>query len=115
VFPRVLPQVLGVALLSCLAVWGLRNEGIHLPSGATVPLARALARDAVALLNDGVAPGGPVKGREEARRLAHRSIAFAYALAGALRGSDESESASGAPRCPSRRRCSCTAPRTCSV
>jgi ion channel-forming bestrophin family protein len=58
-----------------------------------VPLARALARDAVALLDDGVAPGGPVKGREEARRLAHRSIAFAYALAGSLRGSDESESA----------------------
>ncbi|SEU27932.1 bestrophin family protein [Stigmatella erecta] len=128
VLPRVLPQVLGVAALSCLAVWGLRNEGIHLPSGATVPLSllglvlsiflgfrnnasydrwwegrklwgaliielRSLAREAVALLDDGAVPSGPVKGREDARRLVHWGIAFAYALAGHLRGGDESASA----------------------
>ncbi|MDC0711172.1 bestrophin family protein [Stigmatella sp. ncwal1] len=126
VLPRVLPQVLGVSGLSCLAVWGPRNLGIHLPPSTAVPMSllglalsiflgfrnnasydrwwearkhwgaliielRSLARETVALLDDGAVPGVPVQGRQEARRLIHRGIAFAYAFAGYLRGHDDRE------------------------
>ncbi|OJH36845.1 bestrophin family protein [Cystobacter ferrugineus] len=120
----VLPQVLGISLLSCLAVLSIRKDWLHLPSSTAVPMSllglalsiflgfrnnasydrwwearklwgaliielRSLARDAVALLDDGADPGTPVRGRHDARRLVHRGIAFAHALAGYLRGHDE--------------------------
>jgi putative membrane protein len=120
----VLPQVLGISLLSCLAVLSVRKDWLHLPSSTAVPMSllglalsiflgfrnnasydrwwearkhwgaliielRSLARDAVALLDDGADPATPVRGRHDAQRLVHRGIAFAHALAGYLRGHDE--------------------------
>ncbi|EPX57422.1 hypothetical protein D187_007176 [Cystobacter fuscus DSM 2262] len=122
----VLPKVLGISLLSCLAVLSIRMDWLHLPSSTAVPMSllglalsiflgfrnnasydrwwearkhwgaliielRSLARDAVALLDDGADPGTPVRGHHDARRLVHRGIAFAHALAGYLRGYDEGD------------------------
>ena len=117
ILPRVLPQVLGVAALSCLVVWGFQRAGPRLPTTSPVGMSllgialsiflgfrnnacydrwwearkqwgallielRSLARDAIALLDDGAA------GRAVAARLVRRCIAFAHALAGHLRGHD---------------------------
>jgi putative membrane protein len=128
ILPRVLPQVLGIAALSCAVVWGSRRSALHLPSASPAPLSllaialsiflgfrnnacydrwwearkvwgaliielRSLARDAIALLDDGGADA-PAAGRQVARRLVHRNIAFAYALVGHLRGQDVGETLS---------------------
>ncbi|MET0402045.1 MAG: bestrophin family ion channel, partial [Cystobacter sp.] len=58
--------------------------------GALVIELRGLARDAVALLDDGVEPDAPTRGRHDARRIVYLGISFAHALAGYLRGHDES-------------------------
>jgi putative membrane protein len=51
---------------------------------------RAFSHDAIALLDDG-REEAPLAGRQAARRLVHRNIAFAHALAGHLRGHDAGE------------------------
>jgi len=125
ILPRVLPQVMGVAALSCLVVWGFEREGGRLPHPSPAPMSllgialsiflgfrsnacydrwwearkqwgaliielRSLSRETLALLDDG---GGesPSVGRRTARRLVHRGIAFAHALAGHLRGHDAAQ------------------------
>jgi len=55
--------------------------------GALIIDLRSLSREAIAQLDDG-AEAVPHVGRAAARRLVHRNIAFAHALAGHLRGHD---------------------------
>ncbi len=128
ILPRVLPQVLGIAALSCAVVWASREGVLHLPHASPAPLSllaialsiflgfrnnacydrwwearkvwgaliielRSLARDAVTLLDDDHSDE-PTAGRHAARRLVHRNIAFAYALAAHLRGHDAGEAIS---------------------
>lgn len=87
-------SLLGIALSIFL---GFRNNACYdrwwearKQWGALLIELRSLSREAIALLDDG---GGelPSVGRRTARRLVHRSIAFAHALAGHLRGHDAAE------------------------
>ena len=61
--------------------------------GALIIELRSFSRDAIALLDDGGAEA-PAAGRQAARRLVRRNIAFAYALVGHLRGQDAGEAIS---------------------
>jgi putative membrane protein len=125
ILPRVLPQVLGIAALSCAVVWASRQDDVHLSPATPAPLSllaialsiflgfrnnacydrwwearkqwgaliielRSFSRDAITLLDDGGADE-PTAGRLAARRLVHRNIAFAHALAGHLRDRDAGE------------------------
>ncbi|MCY1015801.1 bestrophin family protein [Pyxidicoccus sp. MSG2] len=125
ILPRVLPHVLGIAVLSCLVVWTLKQGHLRLSVTSPAPLSllgialsiflgfrnnacydrwwearkqwgallielRAFSHAAIALLDDGRAEL-PVAGRQAARRLVHRNIAFAHALAAHLRGHDARE------------------------
>ncbi|MBF5040982.1 bestrophin [Aggregicoccus sp. 17bor-14] len=124
ILPRLLPQVLGVAALSCCVVWAFRHTGLQMPHasppamsllgialsiflgfrnsacydrwwearkqwGTMIVELRSFSRDAIALLDDGRGPL-PELGRDAARALVHRNIAFGHALAAHLRGHDES-------------------------
>jgi len=87
-------SLLGIALSIFL---GFRNNACYdrwwearKQWGALIIELRSLSRETLALLDDG---GGepPSVGRLPARRLVHRGIAFAHALAGHLRGHDAAQ------------------------
>jgi putative membrane protein len=87
-------SLLGIALSIFL---GFRNNACYdrwwearKQWGALIIELRSLSRETLALLDDG---GGesPSVGRRTARRLVHRGIAFAHALAGHLRGHDAAQ------------------------
>ncbi|RKH66784.1 bestrophin family protein [Corallococcus llansteffanensis] len=87
-------SLLGIALSIFL---GFRNNACYdrwwearKQWGALIIELRAFTHAAIALLDDGRAEL-PVAGRQAARRLVHRSIAFAHALAAHLRGHDAGE------------------------
>ncbi|WNG37431.1 bestrophin [Archangium violaceum] len=87
-------SLLGIALSIFL---GFRNNACYdrwwearKQWGALLIELRAFTHTAIALLDDGRAEL-PVVGRETARRLVHRNIAFAHALAAHLRGHDARE------------------------
>ncbi|WP_257456943.1 bestrophin family protein [Archangium lipolyticum] len=87
-------SLLGIALSIFL---GFRNNACYdrwwearKQWGALLIELRAFSHQAIALLDDGDAEV-PVVGRQAARRLIHRNIAFAHALAAHLRGHDARE------------------------
>ncbi|QSQ24413.1 bestrophin family protein [Pyxidicoccus parkwayensis] len=87
-------SLLGIALSIFL---GFRNNACYdrwwearKQLGALLIELRAFSHAAIGLLDDGRAEL-PVVGREVARRLVHRNIAFAHALAAHLRGHDARE------------------------
>lgn len=87
-------SLLGIALSIFL---GFRNNACYdrwwearKQWGALLIEVRALSHAAIALLDDGRAEL-PVTGRQAARRLVHRNIAFAHALAAHLRGHEARE------------------------
>ncbi len=87
-------SLLGIALSIFL---GFRNNACYdrwwearKQWGALLIELRAFSHQAIALLDDGDAEV-PVVGRQVARRLIHRNIAFAHALAAHLRGHDARE------------------------
>lgn len=87
-------SLLGIALSIFL---GFRNNACYdrwwegrKQWGALIIEVRAFAHAAIALLDDGRAEL-PLTGRQAARRLVHRTIAFPYALAAHLRGHDAGE------------------------
>ncbi|MBE4750977.1 bestrophin [Corallococcus sp. ZKHCc1 1396] len=87
-------SLLGIALSIFL---GFRNNACYdrwwearKQWGALIIEVRALTHAAIALLDDGRAEQ-PVAGQQAARRLVHRNIAFAHALAAHLRGYDARE------------------------
>ncbi|RKH21806.1 bestrophin [Corallococcus praedator] len=87
-------SLLGIALSIFL---GFRNNACYdrwwegrKQWGALIIEVRAFTHAAIALLDDGTAEL-PVAGRQAARRLVHRTIAFPYALAAHLRGQDATE------------------------
>ncbi|WP_164017612.1 bestrophin family protein [Pyxidicoccus trucidator] len=125
ILPRVLPHVLGIAVLSCLVVWGFRQSGMRPLVASPAPLSllgialsiflgfrnnasyerwwearkvwgallielRTFSHEAITLLDDGRTEL-PLAGQQVARRLVHRNIAFAHALAAHLRGHDAGE------------------------
>lgn len=87
-------SLLGIALSIFL---GFRNNACYdrwwearKQWGALMIELRAFTHAAIALLDDGRAEL-PIEGRQAARRLVHRNIAFAHALAAHLRGHDAQE------------------------
>ncbi|NMO17080.1 bestrophin [Pyxidicoccus fallax] len=87
-------SLLGIALSIFL---GFRNNACYdrwwearKQWGALLIELREFSHEAIALLDDGLAEL-PVVGRQAARRLVHRNIAFAHALAAHLRGHDARE------------------------
>ncbi|RKH70272.1 bestrophin [Corallococcus interemptor] len=87
-------SLLGIALSIFL---GFRNNACYdrwwegrKQWGALIIEVRAFTHAAIALLDDGRAEL-PEAGRQAARRLIHRTIAFPYALAAHLRGQDAGE------------------------